>query len=842
LENLSDELRSQWHPSFNLPRTIETTNVSAKVWWLGKCGHEWETATTERLRGSNCPVCDGKKILIGFNDFASQNPKLAESWHPTKNLPLLPTQVTPKNGTKKIWWLCDLAHEWQASINHRANGSGCPFCAGNRVLSGFNDLATVNPSLASKWHPTKNTIQSPTLISPNDKKKVWWICDEGHEWFHPVEDRHRRNPECYFCSGFKVLRGVTDMATTNPKLAAEWHPTKNTPITPEMVSGTKGAKRWWICSLNHEWEATIYSRSRGSGCPVCSGNRVVEGFNDLNSRSPHLMKEWHPTKNTLSPKEVSWSSGLKAWWICDNGHEWNTQISNRNNGSGCPVCTNRIVLQGENDFLSSHPEIAKSWHPTKNIISPSEITYGTQQMVWWLCEANHEWQQTPAHRSKGTGCPYCSGNKVLIGFNDLATINPTLTKEWHPTKNLPLTAQSLTYGSKVKIWWTCPKGHDWKCSPNERQYTTTCVYCSGAKVLAGFNDLATTHPILLRSWHPIKNRPVRIQEVSAGSGFKAWWICEKGHEWKSVVSDRSRGFGCPTCVNRVSKPELAIKSFLESLNLTVETSDRKILKGKEIDLYIPAKKVGIEFNGIYWHTEENGKDSTYHYDKWRVAKSAGVELIQIWEDDFRDRKDAVLKILARKLGVTNHLPAIHPAYAEEAVVSDSADLEAVTLAVDVAGDFLRENAVQGFTAGSHYLGLRTNDGTLKDVLVLDAELNGMSVISYTSVGLVEGGFRKLLEYATATYSPASFVAVSDNCLPSDDLFLSHGFVPVEEVQPDYKYVVNNDRRDASEYDVARFKNDSVLVYQAGLDVPALATLNNMPKIWDAGGMKYRLTL
>lgn len=709
MAELSEELRSQWHPSLNLSLTPELVNTSIKVWWLGKCGHEWESVIANRLNGGGCHICAGKKIVPGINDLASQNPVLAAQWHPTRNIPLLPTEITPKNSSKKIWWVCDLGHEWQARTLARADGSGCPFCAGSKILAGFNDLDTLNAELAAQWHPTKNHPITPKDISPNDRRKFWWICSNGHEWQHYVEDRNRRNPDCYYCSGFKVLQGFNDMATTHPALAEEWNFEKNFPLTPSMVSGTRGTNKWWICKEGHEWKASIHHRAKGSGCPVCSGNKVVQGFNDLAFRSPHLMKEWHPTKNTLDPAAVSWSSGLKAWWICSEGHEWEAQISNRNNGAGCNLCG--FIRAGK---LKSTPK---------------------------------------------------------AGINDLASQFPELAKDFS-SKNHPVTPEMVHVGTGKRFWWECPKGHEWE---------TPVHYRTG--------------------------------------------------------KDKT---GCPTCAPNIyiSRQEATIKSFLESLNLTVETSDRKILKGKEIDLYIPAKKVGIEFNGIYWHTEENGKDATYHYDKWRIAKSAGVELIQIWEDDFRDRKDAVLKMLARKLGVTSLLPAIHPACAEEAVVSDSAGLETVTLSVDVAGDFLRENAVQGFTAGSHYLGLRTNDGTLKSVLVLDSHLNSMSVISYTSVGLVEGGFRKLLEYATVAYSPASFTAVSDNCLPSDDLFLSHGFVPVEEIQPDYKYVVNNDRRDASEYDVARFKNDANLVYQAGLDVPALAKLNNMPKIWDAGGMKY----
>jgi hypothetical protein len=274
----------------------------------------------------------------------------------------------------------------------------------------------------------------------------------------------------------------------------------------------------------------------------------------------------------------------------------------------------------------------------------------------------------------------------------------------------------------------------------------------------------------------------------------------------------------------------------------VETSDRKILKGKEIDLYIPEKKFGIEFNGVYWHTEANGKGSTYHYDKWNDAKTAGVELVQVWEDDFRDRKDAVLKMLARKLGVADKLSSVHPQYSTEATVALSKDFTPTPLSVDVAMDFMRENAVQGFTAGSHYLGLVNTMQQVKAVLVLDSNRAGMSVISYTSVGLIDGGMKTLLEYASAAYNISSFAGFSDNCMGMENEFVSAGLTASGQVAPDYWYVVNNSRVPQQDYPVDRFRDDATLMFTAGFSTDELAELNGMPKIWDAGKTMFTISL
>lgn len=841
--DLSEELKSQWHPSLNLPLTLETfSTVSKKVWWLGTCGHDYQTSILERLRGSACPFCAGKKILIGFNDFESQNPEIAKEWHPTKNEGLLPSQITSKSSSKKIWWICNKNHEWEAKPLHRANGSGCPFCSGQKILTGFNDMATTNPKLAAEWHPTKNYPVTPCDISANNPKKYWWICSQGHEWQIQASDRNTRNPLCYFCSGFKVLSGFNDMATTHPDLAKEWHPTKNGSVTPADISGARGNKKWWICSQGHEWAASIYSRSRGTGCPTCSGNRVLTGFNDLASRSPHLLAEWHPTKNTLSPTEVSWSSGLKAWWICLLGHEWEAQISNRNNGSGCAVCNSKIIFPGFNDLKSQNPELASEWHPTKNTFHPNEITTSTSQKVWWLGKCGHEWNSAVAHRNKGASCPYCAGNKALEGFNDLATINPKLVSEWNHAKNFPLTPATLTFGSKIKVWWNCPKGHEWLCSPNQRQ-TSSCHYCSGNKILIGFNDLATTRPELIKEWHPTKNLPIRITDISAGSGLKPWWKCSKDHEWSAVVSDRSRGFGCPLCANHVSKAEQEIRDFLVGLGLMVEPSNRTILNGKEIDLYIPQRNFGIEFNGIYWHTENQGKDKNYHYDKYALAKSKGITLLQIWEDDWRDRKSVIMKALAHKLNKFDIFAQTHPEYVDELQRIGARKTSVISLTTNESKEFLDSHHIQGFSSGSYYLGLNDTAGKLRAVLVLKKEgLNDLNIIRYATNGLIQGGFTKLMKHATKEYSPHSFVTFADHCISDGGLYANNGFAVDKRIDPDYMYVVNGERKHKFGYRLKRFRDDPMLIWQDGLTERELAALNGLERIWDAGKTKYRLDL
>jgi hypothetical protein len=120
-------------------------------------------------------------LKVGVNDLATTHPQLVTEWHPSKNGALTPQDVTDGSG-RSLWWVCTRGHEWTSRCDHRANGSGCPFCSNKAVLPGFNDLATTHPDLAAEWHPTKNGVLKPTEVTSGSDWQAWWLCSVGHEW------------------------------------------------------------------------------------------------------------------------------------------------------------------------------------------------------------------------------------------------------------------------------------------------------------------------------------------------------------------------------------------------------------------------------------------------------------------------------------------------------------------------------------------------------------------------------------------------------------------------------------------------------------------------------------
>ena len=123
-----------------------------------------------------------------------------------------------------------------------------------------------------------------------------------------------------------------------PELIMEWHPTMNNSVRPKDVTPGSGKRVWWLCQEGHEWQAVVYSRSRGSGCPHCYKGNHTNGT-QLILTDTTFVTEWHPTKNgNLSLRRLDSDSGQKVWWLCQNGHDWQATIKSRLKGVGCPHC------------------------------------------------------------------------------------------------------------------------------------------------------------------------------------------------------------------------------------------------------------------------------------------------------------------------------------------------------------------------------------------------------------------------------------------------------------------------------------------------------------------------
>ena len=170
--------------------------------------------------------------------------------------------------------------------------------------------------------------------------------------------------------------------------------------------------------------------------------------NSLAEVHPELVSEWSEKNLPLTPDDITFGSNKKVWWKGTCGHEWQTSVKARSNGEKCPICSGARVIAGINDLATLEPLLVKQWSK-KNKIKPTEVSIGSHKKVIWRCKKGHEWEAAVKSRTiNKTGCPYCSHNKVLAGFNDFATLLPDIAAEWSD-RNYPLLPTQVTVFAKL---------------------------------------------------------------------------------------------------------------------------------------------------------------------------------------------------------------------------------------------------------------------------------------------------------------------------------------------------------------------------------------------------------
>ena len=271
-----------------------------------------------------------------------------------------------------------------------------------------------------------------------------------------------------------------------------------------------------------------------------------------------------------------------------------------------------------------------------------------------------------------------------------------------------------------------------------------------------------------------------------------------------------------------SAAERDIFDFVQTIASDAISGDRKITAPYELDVYVPSRNLAIEFNGLYWHNEDHvGKEA--HLNKYQLCRDAGIQLVQVWEDEWARDPELVKRMLARKLGVVDRRVGARKT-------------ELVSVSVPTAKAFLTANHIQGFSGGTHYTGLALgNDLVALGVWKRRAD-GSCELIRYAASLTVSGGLQKMMK--SLPYK--KFVTFADHCVSDGKLYEATGWVADKELPPDYRYVVGGERVHKFSYRLKRFRGDPNLEYVDGLTERELAELNGLSRIWDAGKTRYLL--
>ena len=532
-------------------------------------------------------------------------------------------------------WKCMKCNgEYECSVVKR-HQEGCPYCSDKQMLKGYNTLQETHPYLEKFWDKSNDKSISEYWHKSFDVLN--WKCPCCNIQFQcsPVEMISRTNLEnsnfetCPKNCDWNKLVFNNDIFHNSPRLRKEWSKKNNIPVHLAL-SHIDTKKYWWNCSIcQGEYLCSIPIRREViDSCPYCNDEQPLKGYNTISDIHPELTSYWS-SKNTQKIDEITLSEAKnkKYIWLCDCCNlEFNEKLSivldkfsninNRELKKICPYC-NKKIPKPEESLGYKKPFLKSEW--LENINGDIyNVFSNSNDIIEWICRKCHRnFKAKISNRAEDDKCcPYCSNRILIKGINDLATTHPHLIKEWSNLNDRQLSC--LTNKSSYKAWWKCSV-----CSNTYQQVVsskliskTSCPYCRKTKVLKGFNDLATTHPWLIKEWSTLNDRD--SSSIMCNSNYRAWWKCaECSKEYRQSVKKKilMNISCCPYCQNN---------KVLKGLNDLATTHEYLLNEWDYLNNILLAKPTEIDekSNKIVWWI---CKDDPNHRYKFKINEKIKYE-------------------------------------------------------------------------------------------------------------------------------------------------------------------------------------------------------------------------
>lgn len=566
--NNRNDLLSEWDSKRNHPMTPKDVTIGSgkKVWWTKyyfdsntnkSFTFHWQSRVADRQR-LGCPYLSkpAKAVYTGFNDLFTVSPNLKNEWNFGRNVDINPLLTSAGSG-KKAWWKCPKGHNYLAVIRNRVRGSNCPYCAGQLAIEGENDLVTKNPPFLKEWDYEKNIGLEPSSLMIRSNKSVWWKCELGHSWkttiAHRAEDT--RCPQCYkeygtsfaeqaICYYLKKHFVIENRAKIQNFEIDVYIPSLRIGFEYDGIHFHKSKK-----SLEKEKKKndilcrngiTLYRIKESTSNYYDEENRIIYCLPDRKYEYLHRVVE-------------------TVYFLLGSDEKPNVDIGYDSNS------IYQLYIKGikDSNFLIKYPHLAKEWDYLKNgDLKPEFFSSGSQKKVWWRCnKCGSSYKADILHKSSGTRCPYCNGKKVNE-TNSLANRCSDITNFWDYSRNED-NPSKIYYSSQKSVFWLCEEcGDSYRSSICLRinAKTNLCPKCMHKHIGRKNREICLEKGLsvaddksLLKDWHFAKNVDINPKKVPIKSGMKIWWICSScGKEWKTSVSNRSNGTGCPVCKQKIA--------------------------------------------------------------------------------------------------------------------------------------------------------------------------------------------------------------------------------------------------------------------------------------------------
>lgn len=669
-------------------------------------------------------------------------------WNEEKNGGKIEDIIQTINDTKYYWMCLGCFRSYQATVYEfldkakKEHSSQAMIMCDNCKKVGFirnNGILGIFSKSEYSRTPTRE-LEIDTTCS---------IC--GHRGV--IKYRSVKGTNSFVCMNCRQLYNREQRGDLPKEIEPYWsnknrHSFENT----EVLMGSQPF--WLICPRCGKVHQKGYRSLKISGayCEQCSRSiSAVEKSGSLKKMFPVQSVMWDKGNNKISSDSVSIHADLKGTFVCNGinndlpDHSFVATVSNvvacwKQGNLGCPVCAGKKIVRGVNDFESRYPQFAKYWDYELNDEKPWEVNYNSEKNYHFICDKGHKFMRDPCHMRRGM-----SGNG--------------------------------------------------------------CPVCRGRRIIEGSNDLLSQRPDVAGNWVSELN-DLAVNEVTVRSNQYAYFKCSSKRcnniFREKICAVTSTNGLCPDCRNRTySDAEKDLAEYIKNLGFNIVTNSKLTGNSQTFDIYVPERKLAIEYNGLYWHSERNGSGKDYHFDKLADCAKLGIRLIYIWDDLYTNHPRMVERYLRKELGV-------------DKLKINFNECTIQYIDTDTATEFLEENSMLGYRTALSHLGMYYN-GNIEGLLSFNMYNNGVcEIVQYSDIHYIIGGLSGALKYILSKNNINTFYAVSDNTISNGKEFKDSGFEFIEALEPDYYLYSNGNRllrEEVSEYE--EYGEKSIRIYDAG---------------------------
>ena len=400
------KLTKEWDYELNEKKPQEICFYGKyKAHWISEKGHKWVASVESRYRGNGCPKCS-KELRISFPEKAiyfyikDAYKKVIENYKPTflkgKEIDIYIPKINVGIEYDGVFWHKDFVKDLEKDNLCYQNGVELYRIREN----GCKDYQSPAHKISLSDNNYKGLDKAiKTLFKFIYNKKIDINTKRDQINIEQLIDRNEKK------------RSILE---TNPEIAKMWDKEKNGKLKPDNYRAGSHVEVYWKCpkcknSFKREIRAMI---DKNGKCPICLKQKIVPGINDFATNHPYLLKELDYEKNVgINPKEINQNNDRHVWWKCAKGHSYQQTIYARTKmKQGCPYCSGIYAIKGENDLLTTNPEIKQFWDYEKNEDKPEDFKAGSHKLVWWKCPKGHSYQKGIREQIK-YGCSMCKKNK-----------------------------------------------------------------------------------------------------------------------------------------------------------------------------------------------------------------------------------------------------------------------------------------------------------------------------------------------------------------------------------------------------------------------------------------------